>query len=942
MSKSQLKRGGPKQQSRDAEDSTRHASKKRKLAGELKESDIRGSEASTDATSSKANGNTDIQSTNHSKSSESAGIENSPKKNAEKEKKSKSKHKSKHENRKRWEVSTSNCGRFLALDTIFVGDQKHVIVATKAAVQIYSTSTSLLIRSLIPDTESPITTYALSPVDPEVLFVGTYSGYIAKWNWATGQLLSSFAGPSDLLCLVAVPAEAPEDYQDLLYSLHRSGDKQRSLSFLRVGKDSTTQIQLLLDRRFISQNMYLTKDGKILVLCGGQKLIFGAVHLLAKPRGESRNVTFREVTLSEEVSSIDVRERVKSTSSKPQDPALDIAIGTRRGPILVYDDAYGNLLARERQKEGNVPGELIPRRLHWHREVVNSVKWSRDGNYVISGGRETVLVIWQLDTSQKQFLPHLTAEITNITVSPAGTSYAVQLSNNTNIILATSELKPTATMSGLDLSIPSNFKDKKSQRKPLRSIATANSNRSDEILLSTYSMLQAFNTRTSQTVSRQALTRNNVTNVNVNPAGAKIKDPAVTQISISHDGLWLATVDEWSPPLEDLDALHPQGSIDQAGKEVYLKFWSYDPVDKMWQLSSRIDGPHSESSGGLGRIFELQTNPSHLEFASIGDDGNVKVWSPRRRTRNGQIVKDKNGRPLLDWSCRYEAWAECSDLSSLIGASLAWSEDGSVLAAHLQIDSSGANSSVKLVNNITGTLQHGFGLAAFPIQHSRLAILGRHLIIASHCLFVFDLVNGDLDFSIPILSTKRNPNPITEGFMTVNLGSQTFAIALPQDPKHGHIPQTSLSIFHPDRPQPLYITVMSANITALLSDHSTGGFVTIDDEGVIRKFRPASAVGTTADSLGLPEPEMKLGLADMFDPSRTLVSTSTAITSTSLGEQLATEDSASKLGPNGSISSIFGNLGPDHQAGTMPMLELFERFAQNLVRRKDADVHMEE
>ncbi|KAK2068193.1 hypothetical protein P8C59_002850 [Phyllachora maydis] len=39
--------------------------------------------------------------------------------------------------------------------------------------------------------------------------------------------------------------------------------------------------------------------------------------------------------------------------------------------------------------------------LHWHRTCVHSVKWSRDGNYLVSGGEESTLVLWQMDTGPK-------------------------------------------------------------------------------------------------------------------------------------------------------------------------------------------------------------------------------------------------------------------------------------------------------------------------------------------------------------------------------------------------------------------------------------------------------------------------------------------------------------------------------------------------------------
>ena len=51
-------------------------------------------------------------------------------------------------------------------------------------------------------------------------------------------------------------------------------------------------------------------------------------------------------------------------------------------------------------------------------------------------------MLWQLDTNLKQFLPHLSAAIESLAVSPKGTLYALRLSDNSVIVLSTAELEP--------------------------------------------------------------------------------------------------------------------------------------------------------------------------------------------------------------------------------------------------------------------------------------------------------------------------------------------------------------------------------------------------------------------------------------------------------------------------------------------------------------------
>mmetsp|Transcript_11653 Transcript_11653/g.14492 ORF Transcript_11653/g.14492 Transcript_11653/m.14492 type:complete len:91 (+) Transcript_11653:539-811(+) len=53
----------------------------------------------------------------------------------------------------------------------------------------------------------------------------------------------------------------------------------------------------------------------------------------------------------------------------------------------------------------------------WHSDDCLAIKFSVDGTFLLTGGYECVLVLWQLQSSRKQFLPGLGAAITNIDVS---------------------------------------------------------------------------------------------------------------------------------------------------------------------------------------------------------------------------------------------------------------------------------------------------------------------------------------------------------------------------------------------------------------------------------------------------------------------------------------------------------------------------------------------
>jgi len=55
--------------------------------------------------------------------------------------------------------------------------------------------------------------------------------------------------------------------------------------------------------------------------------------------------------------------------------------------------------------------------LHWHAHALSSITFSVNGAYLLSGGEESVLVIWQLHTGKKEFVPRVGAPIRAIAVS---------------------------------------------------------------------------------------------------------------------------------------------------------------------------------------------------------------------------------------------------------------------------------------------------------------------------------------------------------------------------------------------------------------------------------------------------------------------------------------------------------------------------------------------
>ena len=74
-------------------------------------------------------------------------------------------------------------------------------------------------------------------------------------------------------------------------------------------------------------------------------------------------------------------------------------------------------------------------RLHWHANPVGALACTNDGSYLLSGGQESTLVMWQLQTGFKQFLPRLGGFILDIQISSDDLHYVLYLSDNSLLII---------------------------------------------------------------------------------------------------------------------------------------------------------------------------------------------------------------------------------------------------------------------------------------------------------------------------------------------------------------------------------------------------------------------------------------------------------------------------------------------------------------------------
>lgn len=800
-----------------------------------------------------------------------------------------------------WQLSSPSGGRFVDANPIFSPDGKHLLLATQTSFNVYSLETSLLVRAISVPPNARITAYALSRVDPNHVYVGTSDKSIVEFDWTKGERLGSRKTNQDVTEMQVVQVGDNGDSLYFIGSDFSAKNNVRTFYVWRMLRKSpswevATDVQRIWKSAEPLHHLRISNSGNHIFFASHDMLRVGHAEK------NSSEYTWQELRCSDPITSLDIQESMQTVggkktdrSSKDQGLVLNLAIGGIRGACYVYTDVISKVFGKEASGKKDFSSLLKPRVLHWHREAVEAIQWSHDGNYILSGGHEFVLVLWQLETGKRQELPHLPSTITAIAVSSNGTSYGIQLADNSVIVLSTSELEATAHVTGIQSRSLGRTVVAAPKLQTVTSLAEEedgafnqwkenpaiiNPRNSNQLLVAVPSMqtrtgttsipsapyIQTFDILAGRHISRQPLTRNNATVKTIGPEATKLSEPNVKFMQTSQDGQWLATVDEWLPPKSDTNHFAERDEAVwkscKARLESYLKFWRWNEEQNHWMLEARIDMPHrSNTSPANAATLDLVADPTGVGFATIGEDCFVRIWRPKTRLRNGSLRRGVHNGGAINWSCQHAIKLERVVPSDLfdekyhsdappVNAKLAYSYDGSILAATHESSLRGTSNLVHLIDSAAGTIR-----TSLPsLYRSGLAGLGfcdRYLIVLSKDLIVWDLPANHLAYgfplSLPSIKGQSARRLITNlSHLAVNSTSATFAIAMPAKDDGGVKKDLSdlaamkshVLVFDPTSPMPLFSRELPALVLSVMPMPTTTGFMVLDSVAELRNLSP--------------------------------------------------------------------------------------------------------
>ncbi|GAA6044476.1 hypothetical protein JCM8097_000900 [Rhodosporidiobolus ruineniae] len=588
---------------------------------------------------------------------------------------------------------------------VFSPDSSYAFVASGSAVKVYSVRTTELLSTLSvrPFASSSsssssgaatayrratVTAVLLSPSNPRQLVVGSSDAKLRVWDYLEGRLVRTLDMATPVVHAVANPALPDQVYVALAPADERTKDgaaaeaetkaqrkamrrggyadeKQRGgeqlagvyLVSLRpakadadakaaaAGVDPATPLQPARRVRLAFPRavraLALSPTGSVLA-----SLTPDAVHLCRTA----------ELTrgFSQTVAAVDAEE-LTTLAFHPTENYF--ATGNSKGQIRLWYNVLGNAAVGaeveagkedDEADEGKTPSTAL---LHWHANAVSSLAFTPNGAYLLSGGQEAVLVLWQLHSGHQEYVPRLGAPILTLTVLENGESgeqqVAARLRDGSVVFVGSQKLKVVKTITGLKadtVAAPTSTSRSVNLATPL---ALDPSTSSLVLPAGHPSSIQFYSLPTdSQALELEVSPSNRVSSAG---EPTRVERVAFSAPEEKNGGAyWMATLDSWAS-----DGYAPVRQ---------LKFWRKKADGSIFTLSTRIDRPQSAPLTSV----TFSPSPTSPLLLTTATDGSIKVWAYHAAASS--------------WRCRLSLTHRAT-----APVAAAWSHDGSLFAvAHLR------------------------------------------------------------------------------------------------------------------------------------------------------------------------------------------------------------------------------------------------------------------
>lgn len=271
----------------------------------------------------------------------------------------------------------------------------------------------------------------------------------------------------------------------------------------------------------------------------------------------------------------------------PSKPVL--AIGDRRGKIHIWHSLESS-------------NRDVVESVHWHAHGVFALMYAgEDGNLLFSGGEEDAVVVWQLDTRKKLFVPHLgSLGVFQLAVSGNGRVICALCGDNSLFVINSHDLRVSKRILGLRTLGPNLVRS-------FTNMVCPASDRRCLVFSGKPNTLQWFN------VEQDTCTFElEVIHAAVAPRGKRIEWAPSCQVEMLTFGKTvMATVDV---------RMDKKKSKIPTSTERTLKFWKQKKSGFGWELACMVLRPHGK------RILGIAGSPVHNDICTTSSEGRWKLW----------------------------------------------------------------------------------------------------------------------------------------------------------------------------------------------------------------------------------------------------------------------------------------------------------------------------
>lgn len=307
----------------------------------------------------------------------------------------------------------------------------------------------------------------LNPTNALQLIVTGLDGHIRIWDFLDAKILRDIDMGNPVILAAMSDAPALQDQlfvavksaeQDPVPSSTASGKAKKESNsapsgsiIYQVALRRTDNKRIRIGKCRAPQSMAISADGSYLILLSKRKVY---ISMLSQDlKNPTAAIAGKDSFISFEGFPERFQERFTTLACHPTESYF--ATGDTKGSICLWYVLDPTLLNSLSTGATHINGDFMRKHtsaMHWHAHGVASLAFTPNGAYLLSGGEEAVLVVWQLSSRHKEYVPRLGAPIQSVGVvqnQGREQEFVCRLNDGSTVFVGAATLKVVRSIAGV-------------------------------------------------------------------------------------------------------------------------------------------------------------------------------------------------------------------------------------------------------------------------------------------------------------------------------------------------------------------------------------------------------------------------------------------------------------------------------------------------------------